>query len=148
MKDCNKCLCSKPESYFHRDASKKDGLRTICIECNKVGKKNWNRENPERKTKRNKEWIKKNPERYKANQLRIKFGITLEQYNELFTAQNGGCAICRANGPELKRQLSVDHCHATGKIRGLLCDTCNVGLGYFKDNQNLLAKAIAYLEGK
>ena len=76
--------------------------------------------------------------------LQSKFNITLAEYNELFEQQNGVCAIC-GNLPD-KRMLAVDHCHKTGKIRGLLCFQCNTGLGQFKDSPLNLASAIKYLE--
>ena len=62
---------------------------------------------------------------------------------ELHQAQDGKCAIC-GKEPE-DRRLAMDHCHATGRIRGLLCMHCNVGLGMFKDKKELLEQAIAYL---
>jgi len=71
--------------------------------------------------------------------------ISKEQKNALLVAQDYSCAICGTEAESLQRQLSVDHNHQTNKIRGLLCTHCNVGLGYFKDNQELLAIAIEYL---
>ena len=71
------------------------------------------------------------------------FGITLTDYNELLTKQNHVCALC-GKRPKKKR-LSVDHCHKTGKVRGLLCGNCNTAIGLFKDNPIVLEKAIAYL---
>lgn len=62
---------------------------------------------------------------------------------ELYASQAGLCAIC-GKEPE-DRRLAMDHCHATGRVRGLLCMHCNVGLGMFKDNKEVLEKAIAYL---
>lgn len=83
--------------------------------------------------------------------LKRQFGITLEEYQKLFESQQGLCAICSQpesvvdwRSKEVKR-LAVDHCHKTGKIRGLLCTNCNHGLGKFKDNPMLLQKALDYL---
>jgi recombination endonuclease VII len=70
-------------------------------------------------------------------------GITPEQYRKLVEIQVERCAICAA--PPGKRDLHLDHDHSSGVVRGLLCHSCNVGLGFFKDNQVLLEKAIAYL---
>lgn len=64
----------------------------------------------------------------------------------LLEQQNYSCAICCELAEESKQRLSVDHNHETNKIRGLLCTYCNVGLGYFRDNPQLLARAIEYLE--
>lgn len=73
------------------------------------------------------------------------YGITLEDYNNMFASQNGCCKICGTHQSELSKALSVDHCHNTLKVRGLLCGLCNTSLGGFKDNIDLLTKAIEYL---
>lgn len=85
--------------------------------------------------------------------LRKQFGITIHKYNEMLTAQNGTCAICFgteksvAHTSKKRRNLTVDHCHKTGKVRGLLCSCCNRGIGSFYDEINRLKSAIAYLGG-
>jgi hypothetical protein len=149
MKTCSnpKCAQANPQNLdsFHKDKSKKDGFRTRCKSCVAPLKANWNKENPERKAARNKRWVANNPGRYKELQLKRKFGITLDIYNQILANQNSCCAICNTHRSKLRRDLAVDHCHSTGKIRGLLCDHCNSGLGHFKDNVNFLAKAITYL---
>jgi len=78
--------------------------------------------------------------------LKKKYGITIIQYNEMFTSQNGECYICGTHQDKLRRALAVDHSHHTGKVRGLLCDKCNSLLGYENDNIETLKKAIEYLE--
>lgn len=81
--------------------------------------------------------------------LKRKYGITIEDFKAMLCSQEGVCAICKEfetvkeNGRV--RALHVDHCHDTGKVRGLLCDSCNRGLGKFKDNPDLLDKAAQYL---
>jgi hypothetical protein len=92
-----------------------------------------------------------NPDVYKARNLR-KFGITLDQFNAAMKAQGGVCAICKRPSKTLHasgkvKDLAVDHDHETGRFRGLLCTSCNNGLGRFKDSPDLLAAAIAYLKG-
>lgn len=77
--------------------------------------------------------------------LRRNFGITLEEYNNMFKHQNGKCAICGIHQFELKKRFSVDHCHRTGKIRGLLCGNCNKGLGMFADDTGIVESALYYL---
>ena len=72
------------------------------------------------------------------------YGLTLEAYQDLFARQGGVCAICGA--PPGNRALAVDHDHGSGEVRGLLCTRCNVGIGGFRDDPELLAAAIAYLE--
>lgn len=87
----------------------------------------------------------KKPEFYKkaqrASALRRQYGITYEQYEDMVEEQKGKCLICK----EIKA-LHVDHCHKTGKVRGLLCISCNGGLGMFKDNTKSLQSAIEYLQ--
>ena len=73
--------------------------------------------------------------------LKRKYGITLEQHAEMVAAQSGKCAICK----QPTENLHVDHDHATGQIRGMLCKFCNRGLGMFRDNKQALAEAIRYL---
>lgn len=90
-----------------------------------------------------KEYRKKYPARVKNATLRKMYGITLEEYNRMLTAQNNVCAICKS-APD-KIALAVDHCHSTGKIRGLLCANCNKILGHAKDNVVILREAINYL---
>ncbi len=91
------------------------------------------------------DWLNKHPVQRRINQLRIKFGMSPEQYDNMYTEQSGLCAICLRPLPD-KRGGNVDHCHRTGKIRGLLDSTCNRGLGQMKDNPILLRHAAAYLE--
>ena len=91
-----------------------------------------------------------NPNYGKNAFLKRTYGIDLNWYNEQYAKQGGVCAIC--SKPETaiihgkQVSLAVDHCHETGKVRALLCTTCNRGIGMLKHNRDLLQKAIAYLE--
>lgn len=81
--------------------------------------------------------------------LKRKYGITREQYDEMFARQGGLCAICGTdNGASAKgtKTLAVDHCHETGEVRGLLCNGCNRAIGLLKDNVAVLESAIRYLK--
>lgn len=80
--------------------------------------------------------------------LKNKYGISLEQYLLLLIKQEGKCKICKRDHSEFTIQLAVDHSHETGKVRGLLCFTCNVGLGFFNHDTDLIEAAMNYLEGK
>jgi hypothetical protein len=71
-------------------------------------------------------------------------GITLDDYDRMYAAQDGRCAICREIN-KFKRRFHVDHCHATGRVRSLLCNTCNTGLGSFRDRTDLMLAAVQYL---
>lgn len=73
-----------------------------------------------------------------------KYGLTREDYTRILSEQHGHCAICQ-HLPKRGRRLCIDHNHATGQVRGLLCDACNYGLGGFQDNPDFLLSAIAYL---
>lgn len=72
------------------------------------------------------------------------YGITLDHYNELLARQGGACAICHENKDV--RNLAVDHCHETGKVRGILCQRCNRALGLLRDDTSLMRSAIMYLD--
>jgi hypothetical protein len=86
------------------------------------------------------------PQSLRKNQLKWKYGLTLDQYDELFTQQGDKCVICGGVNKNGKR-LFVDHDHKTGKIRGLLCSQCNTMFGMAGDNPQILANAIEYLKG-
>lgn len=88
----------------------------------------------------------KNVSKEKIREYSIKqYGITVEQYNQMFVDQNGLCKICKNPKGSNEKNLSIDHCHTTGKVRGLLCNKCNAGLGFFKDDISILTEAIKYL---
>lgn len=86
-------------------------------------------------------WRKNDPRGVQRTALKNLYGITLEQWDRMLLRQGGRCAICEQPCPD----LHVDHCHATGKIRGLLCGSCNNGLGRFADEPERLRAAARYL---
>ena len=79
------------------------------------------------------------------HKLKLHYNIGITDYNKLFETQEGKCAICGKHQSECKRKLAVDHDHETNKVRGLLCLTCNSGMGKLKDSEELLLKAVEYL---
>lgn len=96
------------------------------------------------------EWRKKNPDKAKNWNLQKNYGITINDFNEMYVQQEGKCGICSGSikraGMRYDSDVAVvDHCHTTKKVRGLLCHNCNRGLGYFKDNPELLEAAKGYL---
>ncbi len=121
--------------------------------------KRWQKNNPEKVRETRRKWFEKNPNyirnyykkhpekfkvaRFKMLMWRIGVKMTYQEFKELLKKQGGKCAICRK--VERKRRISVDHCHETGRVRGLLCQLCNTSLGGFKDNPKLLKSAIKYL---
>lgn len=88
------------------------------------------------------EWHKNNKQRKKSSRLKSRYGITIEQYNDLLKKQNGVCALCYK---EDMRPLSVDHNHKTKKIRALLCFKCNVLLGFINEDLDHLERVRDYL---
>lgn len=91
------------------------------------------------------DWKKKNYGKVRNYRFNTRYGKTLIDYDKLLVAQNYRCAICNKNITEFKRGLAIDHDHKTGEVRGLLCFCCNMALGYFKDDTDLLNNAIKYL---
>ena len=79
--------------------------------------------------------------------LKKKYGITTDDYDSMFSEQNGVCAICkRSDMSNGKLHLAVDHCHETDLVRGLLCNNCNLMLGHAKDDSARLRRAADYLD--
>ena len=90
-----------------------------------------------------------NPEKHRSTRLKSVYGITLEDYKVMYREQEGKCAICGTHCPDHgKLGLVVDHCHKKGHVRKLLCTHCNKGIGQFKEDPEILAKAIEYLKQK
>lgn len=82
----------------------------------------------------------------RKSKLKTVYGLTVEDYDQMLANQGGGCAICHTTVPRGMGRFCVDHCHATGRVRGLLCNECNRGIGALKDDPDRLRGAIAYLE--
>lgn len=138
MKSCRVCGTLKPVSAYNKKASSKDGFRTDCRDCQKEYHRKRYAANPER----HKEIVRKNQRIYTAKQ----HGMGAEDLAALYDSENHSCAICGISEVDYGKYLAIDHCHTSGKVRGLLCTGCNTGLGNFKDNPEFLAKAITYLK--
>lgn len=112
----------------------------------------WRKNNREKCCKSTANWRAKNPNYERNRKLNERYGITHERYQEMFHLQNGCCAICkqpesaRHNRSNRIQTLAVDHCHKTGKVRGLLCQDCNRGIARFYDDPARIEKAIKYLQ--
>jgi len=104
----------------------------------------------ENRIRASKEWQRNNPEKTEHNRLRSKYrqyGLTEETYTALVQSQNNQCAICHVDFKELERKrIHIDHCHDTGKVRGILCHQCNIMIGFSRNDVNILKKAIKYLK--
>ncbi|MCU1693912.1 MAG: hypothetical protein JWM64_3003 [Frankiales bacterium] len=145
---CVECGATKPEQEFHREASRPSGRNRRCKECRNAINRAHVAKDRARRQESTQRWREQNPERYaesvKAHKLRS-YGLTLELYRALVHEQDGRCAICEE--PEKDGwDLAVDHCHRTGRVRGLLCRRCNVGLGLLRDRSDLLRAAAEYLD--
>jgi hypothetical protein len=89
-------------------------------------------------------------QRKRDNRRRVNYGVTREQYDAMVEEQGGRCKVCGTDQPSThprKTHWCVDHCHTTGRVRGLLCDNCNRGIGLLKDCPEVLSRAAAYLRG-
>ena len=128
MKTCKFCGESKEESLFVAGRYK-------CKACHSQYGKDRRANNPELRAKENEDmtWRRRLRE----------YGVTKEQFYDIFEKQGGKCAICL---DPITDKDSMDHCHNKGNARGILCKYCNTALGQFKDNVEILSLAIAYLE--
>ena len=163
-KKCPKCGFVGSTELFSRSAKTKDGYRSWCKGCDARYSHEWGQRNKPWRSKTTLAWREKNKHRWKEyvakyqkehrdrylhsqrkSQLKVSYGLSIEAYESIFKFQNGACAICKGQNMDGKR-LAVDHCHSTGKIRGLLCSNCNNGLGRFKDDHGLLEAALIYLK--
>lgn len=138
-KNCNGCKQTLPVEKFSR---RRDGYQHLCKPCQSVYQKNYvRRKDPTARAKANRKW-----------RLGRYFGMTPEQYDEMLKNQNNACAVCHQEEKLINHKtgklspLSVDHCHATGKVRSLLCNRCNVTLGRVADSPALLRKLADYVE--
>jgi hypothetical protein len=135
LKTCYKCKEEKFITEFPKNKLGKFAVKSVCRVCDRV---------------RVSTWKKNNPDRVRNLHLKYKHNISLDIFNEMLKHQNNCCAICKIDAKDIlgkfKQKLVVDHCHTTGKVRALLCDSCNVGLGLFKDNIESLRKSADYLE--
>lgn len=130
MDICGRCSTELNEKTWAPSYRKKRYL--ICKLCDNARQREYYRKNPEVVWKRN---------------CQKRYGLTFSQYQALLKKQAGACAICKSPDPGRgNKNLYVDHCHASGAVRGLLCHNCNTGLGHFKDNIQLLERAKEYLQ--
>lgn len=151
-KVCSHCKNKKSANQFHKQTASVDGLQRTCKTCTSVlNRKSHLSRKPEAK-RRLKDLVVttdgsivflKTKQTARSTMLMHVHGISEDNFNYLLEMQGGKCDICGTSDPI--RCFCVDHCHNTGRIRGILCDLCNKGLGAFKDNKNALARAIEYL---
>lgn len=142
MKRCPSCATEKSLSEFHVRKSRGGQPASRCKPCSRDAQREWRRRQPDYDRRRYQALKVETRERH----LVRKYGVTLADYEAMLAKQNGRCAICCAPEAEQRNGVfHVDHCHATGRVRGLLCRGCNHVLGHVKDDPETLQRAIAYL---
>lgn len=175
LKECIACHWVLPKSEFNNHPTASDGLQSKCRQCSSEYRKKyyhadnaaavrktveWQQQNRGRYNKRSREWRAKNKDKIKATITRFylnhpskrrektlkKYGLTVESYADMLAEQGGKCAICGLPQLEATSPFSVDHCHKSGKVRGILCFVCNTTLGRVHDNTQILFSMINYLE--
>jgi hypothetical protein len=135
---CKTCYQEKPLSDFPKRSGYKDGVRPHCLSCYRGYQNNSHHLHKH-----------KHPHNYEKDKdfkLKRAYGIGYAEYLKMLDAQNGCCAICGTSDTGNRKAFHVDHCHETGKVRGLLCGNCNSGIGNLRDDVGLLRRAIDYLE--
>lgn len=133
-KICRICKKKKSVKDFYKTKGGKFGVRTECKFCS---------------AKNRKIYYKNSTGKWREQNLKYNYGITLDDYNKLFNQQNGCCAICKRHQSELKYILCVEHNHQTNEIRGLTCKYCNWLIGQVENKiltKELLEKVINYLK--
>ena len=127
-KQCAKCKQDKTVDHYYKQIRNKDNLYSYCKQCHN-------------------EYGMYDKDRYSKHTKYNRYGITLDIYNSLLDKQNGLCAICFIDLSKIEtNKVHIDHCHDTNVVRGILCAWCNVGLGYFKDNETNLTNAAMYIQ--
>ena len=127
-KTCTKCGVEKELTEFYKSKLGPQGRSSECKACTNARQK-----------------ANYDPVKNRAKNLRNRFGMSLEDYDQILESQNGQCRICGTDTPGNKGRFVVDHNHATEKVRGLLCWSCNVGIGHLQDDPSILLSAFNYL---
>lgn len=141
MKICTVCKQNKEYKQYHKSKATKDGYGYRCISCDRAARENYRKTNEDRFRKV-----------ARKKQLKHKYGLSTGDYEKMLLSQNSGCAICETKNPngetsdsDFMKHFSVDHCHNSGKVRGLLCTACNRALGFLQESPKILSRALEYL---
>jgi hypothetical protein len=114
-----------------------------CKKCAAIATKAWRQAHPEKvKTYNEQHQLKKTPESTRAYEIMRKYGLSYERYLQMLAEQKGCCMICH----RLMDAPKVDHDHDTGQVRDLLCNECNAGIGFFREDASIMESALAYLK--
>lgn len=143
---CRICTKVKDLNLFNKSSKTVTGYRKECKDCHLIETNKWRNDNRASVNLNNRKRAKRNPDKFREYSLKSNYNLTLEKYNLMRKNQDYRCGICKTEESKLIRKLNVDHCHSSGKVRELLCDKCNRGLGHFNDNIDLLNEAITYIK--
>lgn len=130
LKTCKVCGIEKNISDFY--TGRKD-----CKSCKNAAARQWRKDNPEN--------VERHLVRMRERTKERRYGITQHQFNQMLADQENMCKIC-GNEFTSTKHTHIDHCHITNKVRGLLCNGCNMALGQFNDNTDIMDSAIKYLQ--
>lgn len=120
-------------------------LKARLMSYNPESQRAWYLKNREKQRAYRKEWYAKNKEKVRESNRLRRYGVTAEVLQEMLTNQDNRCAICTDVFDSNPRFTHVDHCHKTGRVRGLLCNRCNALIGYAKEDAAVLKAAVEYL---
>lgn len=145
---CTKCGKVKPLTEFYRSnrSNRADKLESSCKVCKNIQRNQWAAKNAEavKRIYQRRFQSPKGRRVHSRSQVKRKFGIPLEQYEQMLVDQRGLCFICHQPNPT-NIPIGLDHNHDTGAVRAFLCAACNLGIRHFKENPELIRKAIQYL---
>lgn len=148
-KSCRECSCEQKRKEYAANPEKYRAIGRAWALANRekvrVKSKIWRDANTERHRASNKAWRTSNPEKVRTRELNRNYNISADEWNAMFFAQGSKCAIC-SRTEHVGKNWHTDHCHATGRVRGILCHNCNHLLGGAKDKVEILRAAIDYLE--
>jgi len=148
-KYCPDCDKTKNITEFYKNGK---SYMKRCKLCHNQKSRQWEKDNPDKNRARKVKWYKDNPGSKRANNLQQHYNATLADYDYLFKEQGGLCAACGQPETNLDKRtkqvknLHVDHCHKSEKIRALLCGGCNTALGHLKDDPARIRLLLAYAE--
>lgn len=144
---CWKCKAHRPLAEFGKNAKCRDGLQLRCLPCSRaLNREHYDANGDAMRARGRSQWLDRprRPQRHRGYYLKKAYGLTVAQYDEMVAACGGKCAVC-GRIPRERERLHVDHNHTTGKVRGLLCNQCNAGIGLLGDAPEGLRRAIEYL---
>ena len=160
-KVCSQCGVEKPRTEYSKHSATKDGIRNFCKICSNIKFRDWYQANPEKARARSKAyydknpemliartdaWKAANPEKSRAKDIRRKarkYGLTVEEYDAIVNVDR--CESCGTTNPNHRSGgFVLDHCHTTGRVRGALCNPCNLSLGHMNDDPERIEGLLNY----